>query len=141
MLSLRGDVHKFYLKVKKTIDEDQSVYQLKTIKEIKAIKKVYQKLTVSELTFIRYKMIKEQGGMGIIPLLFGSLPWLGFIFSKQLQALLFKDGVHLWAWFLLIYSIILIAGFIIHYREKAWASLHIEIIEDLINEMQEMESS
>jgi len=134
MFSLRGDVHKFYLKLKKTLSKNKSINKLREIEEINEIRQFYQTLTVSELTNIRYKMIKEQNGMGIIPLLFGSLPWLGFIFSRQLQIFLFKDGAHIWLWFIIGYSLILFLAFLLHYRERAWASLHIEIIEDILSE-------
>ncbi len=136
MFSFRGDAHKFYLRIKNSVNKKQSVSSLKEIAEIKEIKSFYQELSVTDLTNIRYRMIKEHNGSGIIPLIFGSLPWLGFIFSKQLQTLLFIDGAYLWAWFLIGYSLILSIGLILHYREKAWTSIHLELLDDVINEKQ-----
>jgi len=89
-------------KAKKRLENKQPIHQLEELVEIKEIKEFYKQLHTSDLINIRYRMIKEQNGTGIIPFIVGSLPWLGFIFSKQLQTLLFKDGLYLWVWFLLL---------------------------------------
>ncbi|OEF98808.1 hypothetical protein BHF71_10870 [Vulcanibacillus modesticaldus] len=130
----RGDVHKFYLKLRKTIQDKGSLELLNELKEIDEIRQFYQQLSISELVNIRYRMLKEQNAIGMIPLLFASIPWLGLIFSKQLQYLLFNNGDFLWAWFIIIYGIILMFAFVYHYREKAWSAVHIDIVEDIINE-------
>lgn len=141
MLSFRGDVHKFYLKLKRTLQKNKSIHDLSEIKEINEIRQFYLKLSIPELMNIRYRMIKEQNGSGMIPIFFASIPWVGFVFSKQLQSFLFKDGTYLWAWFITIYGLILTASFIIHYREKAWASVHVEIIEDTLRVKEREEHS
>lgn len=137
MISFRGDAHKFYLKVKKTYHRQkklEDIAELKEIKEIRKIEQMYRKIPIDTLKKIRYRMIKEKNGTGIIPILVSSLPWLGFIFSKQLQAILFQEERPLWPWFILLYGLITLSTVIIHYREKAWASVHIELIEQTIDE-------
>lgn len=133
MFSLRGDVHKLYLKLKKTFRRHHSVEDMKELIEIGEIEQFYRNLKVSELTKIRYRMLKEKDGNGIIPLLVSALPWLAFIFTKQLNAVLNKS-IHLLLWFLIAYTFLTAFSLAIHYREKAWATVHIEIINDLLKE-------
>ncbi|HEU5140643.1 MAG TPA: hypothetical protein VFT51_11760 [Bacillales bacterium] len=135
MISLRGDVHKFYLKIKKGFQHDHSLNGMKELTEIKGIQQFYEQLESAQLKTIRYRMIKEQKGNGIIPLLVSSLPWLAFIFSKQLHSFVDKSA-HLLFWFLIVYSFVITLSVTIHYREKAWAAVHIEIIEELLNSRQ-----
>jgi hypothetical protein len=134
MISLRGDAHKFYLKLRKAIKNNQSIQQLKEIKEINGIEHFYQHLDDDELAKIGYRMTKEQKGAGIIPVLVTSLPWLAFIFSKKLQSWLFGDGSYLWLGFIFLYIFTIVLSIVVHYREKAWASVHKEIIQDLLKE-------
>ncbi|MEH7547527.1 hypothetical protein V7306_17190, partial [Neobacillus vireti] len=63
-----------------------------------------------------------------------SAPWLFFLFSKQLQEFLFKEGSFLWVIFVFAYITILTVSVILHFHEKSWASVHIEIIQEILNE-------
>lgn len=136
MLSFRGDVHKFYLKLKNAIRHGDSIHELSEIIEINEIQQFYHRLSVAELVKIRYRMIKEQKGNGMVPLLVTALPWLAFILSKQLQSL-FSKGMLLILGFLVLYTFLITASTVLHYREKAWASVHIEIIDDILKERKE----
>jgi hypothetical protein len=86
-------------------------------------------------------MIKEKNGSGIIPILISSAPWLFFLFSKQLQEFLFKDGSFLWIIFIFAYISILTLSVILHFHEKAWASVHIEMIQEILDERKKKDSS
>ncbi|MEH7436939.1 hypothetical protein V7182_05540 [Neobacillus drentensis] len=101
---------------------------MKELKEIESIQKFYSSLDSEQLQLIYYRMIKEKNGSGIIPIFVSSFPWLLFLFSKPLMDFLFKDGSMLWALFGFGYLLILIGSVILHFREKAWASFHLEII-------------
>lgn len=136
LLSLRGDVHKFYLKLKNAVDHGNSVCELDEIIEMNKIQQFYHRLSSPELVKIRYRMIKEQKGNGMIPVLVSSLPWLAFILSEQLQAV-FKKGMLIILGFLVIYTFLITFSTIVHYREKAWANVHIEIIDDILKERKE----
>lgn len=133
MMSLRGDVHKFYLKLRRHFEADQSIHGLNEIIEINEIQQFYHLLNSPELEKIRYRMIKEQKGNGIIPLLVSSLPWLAFIFSEELHKWVGKNFILLFC-FLIIYTFLITFSTILHYREKSWASVHIEIIDDILKE-------
>lgn len=134
MLSFRGDAHKIYLQLKKAIHNGESLKNMKELKEIESIQKFYSSLDSEQLQLIYYRMIKEKNGSGIIPIFVSSVPWLLFLFSKPLMDFLFKDGSMLWALFGFGYLLILIGSVILHFREKAWASFHMEIIQDILKE-------
>jgi hypothetical protein len=134
MFSLRGDAHKFYLMLKKATENDQPIHELKEVNEINEIRHFYRHLSNHELSNIGYRMTKEQKGAGIIPVFVTSLPWLAFIFSKKLQSWLFNDGSYLWIGFIFIYIVSIVLSIIVHYRERAWAFVHKEIIQDILKE-------
>lgn len=132
LFSLRGDAHKVYLLLKKTVDENQSIKALKDMVEIEKIYAFYQAIDSAALKLIYYRMVKEKNGSGIIPIFVTSVPWFFFLFSEQLHKLLFKDGSYLWAAFCLIYLVTLTLSVVLHFREKAWAAFHLEIIQDIL---------
>ncbi len=137
MISFRGDAWKFYLKLKRTQCSGEHIEQLKEITEIEEIQKFYEALGDRLLMKIRYRMVKEKKGSGMVPILVSTIPWLLFIFSKQLQGVLFRDGSYLWALFAFFYLAILISSVIVHFRENAWANVHTEIIDDILSERRE----
>jgi hypothetical protein len=134
MFSLRGDAHKIFLKLEKALDKDQSIQHIKEFKEIEKVKRLYQSIDSSTLRLIYYRMVKEKNGSGIIPIFVSSIPWLMFMFSNQLSTFLFNNGSRLWVVFCFVYIIALTISVVLHFREKAWAAFHIEIIQDILNE-------
>lgn len=134
MFTSRGDAHKVYLKLKRTSNGNQSFEQMKELKELNEIKGLYQTIDSDTLKLIFYRMIKEKNGSGIIPILVSSIPWFFFLFSTQVQEFLFRDGVLLWIIFCVLYFVILISSVVLHFRENAWAAIHIEIIQDILKE-------
>ncbi|MGG3449288.1 hypothetical protein [Domibacillus aminovorans] len=137
MFSLRGDVHKIYLRLKKVSGEEHSLNQMKELKEIDEIQRLYQSIDSSILKKIHYRMIKEKTGSGTIPIFVTAIPWLCFLFAKQLQQFLFAEGGLLWVFFVFIYITILFISVILHFHEKSWAAVHIEIIQDILEKRNE----
>lgn len=133
MFSLRGDAHKFYLRLRQS-KKEQAINTCKELVEIEEIQTFYTEMDSSTLNKIQYRMVKEKNGSGIIPIFISAGPWLLFIFSKQLQEFLFQEGSLLWIAFVFVYMTILTMSVIVHFREKAWASVHIEIIQDILRE-------
>ncbi len=133
MVSFRGDAHRFYLKLKAKNGNKQEIDELKELKEITDIMSFYEMLPTSGLKKVKFYLQKEFNGTGAIPLLITAVPWLLFIFSKPLLEWLFKGG-RLWMIFVLIYITLLLAGVILHFRERAWAKTHLVIIEDILEE-------
>lgn len=129
--SFRGDAHKFYLKLKREIDLGQDPRLLHELKEVRDIRDFYASLNKSTLKNIKFRIVKEQSGSGVIPILVTAVPWGFFIFGKKIQDLLSNDS-YLWIILILIYIFAVAISVIIHFRERAWASVHLQIIEDTI---------
>lgn len=133
MISFRGDAHKIYLHLKNASNKGQSYKQMADLVEIEEIKQFYHSIDSSTLKLIFYRMIKEKNGSGIVPVFVSSIPWFLFMFSNKLQEFLFQDGRFIWLIiFALVYFSILISSVILHFRERAWAAVHIEIIQDIL---------
>lgn len=130
MFSFRGDAHKLFL----TLKEQKDIHSNKDLKETAEIKSFYESLESETLRLIFYRMVKEQNGTGIIPIFVTAIPWLLFLFSDKIQDFLFKDGILIWTIFITIYLILLTVSAFFHFKEKAWAALHIEIIRDVLEE-------
>lgn len=128
MFSFRGDAHKVFLTLKGQAD----IHSNRELNETAEIKSFYESLDSEILQLAHYRMIKEQNGMGIIPIFVTSIPWLLFLISDKVQEVLFKDGSLLWAIFIFVYLILLTVSVIFHFKEKAWAAFHIEILKDVL---------
>lgn len=129
----RGDAHNFYLKLKKAREDEIPVDKLEEISEVTDIQNFYSDLGSITLEKILYRMIKEKDGSGMIPIFVSTGPWLLFLFSDQLQEFILTQGMTWGIGFAVIYVIILTLSVILHFREKAWASLHMAIIEDILD--------
>jgi hypothetical protein len=133
LVILRGDAHKLYLKVRSVYMHNKSV-NIKELEEIQEIRNFYSLINSDKLKSIYYRMVKEKNGSGIVPILVTAIPWFFFLFSKQLHSFLFQHGILPWIIFSVFYLVTLTLSVIIHFREKAWAALHIEIIQDILSE-------
>lgn len=133
MRTLRGDAHKIYLKLRDASDGKQPLQQTANLNEIAEIKQLYETIDSKTLKLIFYRMIKEKNGSGIVPIFVSSIPWFLFMFSTQIQEFLFQEGRFLWLFiFCFVYFSVLIMSVILHFRERAWAAAHIEIIQDIL---------
>ena len=134
MFSTRGDVHKFYLKLRKKRNKGRSFQSIKELTEIDEIQSFYITLDNGTLKKIYYYMIKEKSGLGIVPIFVSAVPWLLFLFAEQLQHFLFREGNLLFVIFISGYMFLLTLGTVLHFQEKAWVTVHIEIIQDILSE-------
>lgn len=137
MFSFRGDAHKIYLKLKRALNKEQSFQSVKEIGQIEQIQNFYMSIDSPTLKKIYVCMIKEKNGSGLIPILVSSGPWLLLLFAEQLQKFLFKNGSGLWIFFVFAYIFILTISVILHFHEKSWASVHTEIIQEILQERKE----
>lgn len=102
--------------------------------EIAEIQSFYQSVDTSTLRLIYFRMLKEKSGTGIIPIFVTAVPWFFFLFSSRLEQFLFKNGSFLWILFGVFYMLVLAISVVLHFREKAWAAIHIELIQDELEE-------
>ncbi|MEC2075236.1 hypothetical protein ABET41_04325 [Metabacillus fastidiosus] len=131
MFSFRGDAHKLYRQLRKA---NYNLAENKYLVEIAEIEAFYSGIESSILQKIYYRMTKEKNGSGIIPILITSGPWLLLLFSNQIQSFLFKEGSFLWVFFVVIYISILTISVVLHFHEKSWAAVHMEIIQDILEQ-------
>lgn len=141
MFSLRGDAHKIFLQLKRHSTKNQDFKNIKKLQEIEKIQRFYNSINSNTLKQVYYCMIKEKNGSGIIPILVSSVPWLLLLFTKQLQEFLFKDGSMLWIFFVIIYFIIITISVFIHFHENSWATVHIEIIQEILRDREKTQAS
>ncbi|WP_449539809.1 hypothetical protein [Ferdinandcohnia sp. Marseille-Q9671] len=137
LFSFRGDAHKIYLKLKSNARKDRTFKHLKEMEEVRNIQRFYKGLDTSTLKVIHYRMLKEKNGSGIIPILITAIPWFLFLVSNQLEKFLFETGSLHWLVFGIVYFTLLFFSVILHFREKAWASFHIQMILDILQERKE----
>ncbi|WP_322446723.1 hypothetical protein [Robertmurraya mangrovi] len=140
-MSFRGDAHRFYVELRNVAKRNETVKDIKELVEVQEIVSFYQSIDTFNLKLIYYRMVKEKNGSGIIPLLVTSVPWFFFLFSKQLQEFLFQEGSSLWLLFSFFYLVTLSLSIVLHFREKAWAELHIKIIQNIIDSRNEKKKS
>lgn len=138
MISFRGDAHKIYLKLKNNARKDRTFKHLKEMEEVRKIQHFYQGIDSQTLKIIYYRMLKEKNGSGIIPILITAIPWFLFLFTNQLQKFLFGKGYLYLVLFSIIYFCLLFFSVILHFREKAWATFHIQMICDILEERKEV---
>ena len=134
MFTFRGDAHKVYLKLKKTPVEKRSMDYMAELAEIEEIRNLYRSIDSTTLKLIFYRIIKEKNGSGIIPILVSSIPWFLFLFSNKIQDILTRNGSILWIIFGVLYIITITVSVVLHFHEKAWAAIHIEVIQDILEE-------
>ncbi|MEQ6375972.1 hypothetical protein RZN25_03945 [Bacillaceae bacterium S4-13-56] len=137
MISFRGDAHKIYLKMREASNKGVSYKNLKMIKEMQEIQDFYQSIETDTLKKLYYRMMKERNGSGIVLIFVTAVPWFLFLFSGPLEEFLMNNGSFLWLTFTIIYFSILTIMVTIHFRENAWATVHVEIIRDILNERNE----
>ncbi|MFC5542515.1 MAG: hypothetical protein C0P75_011570 [Bacilli bacterium] len=131
MSFFRGDAHKIYMQLRKNRD---SIHDSKYLKELYEVRKFYESLDRDVLQLIYYRLIKEKNGSGMIPIFVSSIPFLFLIFSQHLQKILFQEGTRNWMIFIVCYITGITAALFFHFRENAWASSHIEMIKDILEE-------
>ncbi|WP_342580837.1 hypothetical protein [Ureibacillus sp. FSL W7-1570] len=131
MSFFRGDAHKIYMQLRKNRD---SIRDSKYLKELYEVRKFYESLDRDVLQLIYYRLIKEKNGSGMIPIFVSSIPFLFLIFSQHLQKILFQEGTRNWMIFIVCYITGITAALFFHFRENAWASSHIEMIKDILEE-------
>ncbi|NLY78949.1 MAG: hypothetical protein GX072_03285 [Lysinibacillus sp.] len=128
---LRGDAHKIYRRLKKN---PETIRESKYLKDLEEVREFYKSIESDVLQLIYYRLIKETNGSGMIPIFVSSIPFLFLIFSQHLQQILFQEGTRNWMIFIVCYITGITFALFLHFREKAWASSHIEIIQDILEE-------
>jgi len=130
---LRGDVDRFYRALRREHPTPASghIPRLDHVREIAAF---YSRLGQEERLHLLAWAKKEESGIGIIPLALSAIPFFGLIISARLQESLSR--LPIWQVFLvwLIFGSLVLFGFYIHQRQKAYTMLHIVLLEQAIKQ-------
>lgn len=130
---LRGDVDRFYqaLRREHPTPPSEPIRRLDHVREIAAY---YGKLSQEERLHLLAWAKKEESGIGIIPLALSAIPFFGLIISARLQDAL--SQLPIWQVFLvwILFGSLVLFGFYIHQRQKAYTMLHIVLLEQAIKQ-------
>lgn len=131
---LKGDVDKLFRTLKKKYGHSASIRNICEMDDVRQIRSFYEKFDKDELKHLYVKMRKEQAGIGMIPLVASSLSFVGFIFGDNLRGWVKNYDPYGWLIFIFVYTVLIVFALFVHYRQKAWSTFHLTIIEDLLEE-------
>lgn len=134
---MKGDVDKLYRHLHKKYGDHLFIKNIHEMKDVKRIWDFYNKFDQQELRFLYAKMKKEHGGIGMIPLVASSLSFVGFIFGENLRNWINHYDPYGWILFIIVYTTFIVAALYLHYREKAWSTLHLTVVESILAEKAE----
>ena len=127
---LRGDSHRLYLQLRRLYPTPRAG-ALAELDHVRAIADYYAGLRAGERHLLLAWAKKEESGVGLIPAALSGIPLLGLIFAPFMQQSIKR--LPPWAWFLLwvVGAIAFTSGIYIHFRQKAWSTLHVFLLEQL----------
>ncbi|MGD8188407.1 hypothetical protein ACQCN2_00250 [Brevibacillus ginsengisoli] len=126
-----GNYEKLYKAIRQYDTKQAAVTHIKDLTEIHEIWSFYEKLTLEELRLIGAAIRKTEAQLGYIPFCFSTVPFVFLIFSAKLSNLVKEDLKLLFA---IILALTLFAIYIIqlHFKHKAYNSLHRHIVDSII---------
>ncbi len=135
---LRGDVDRFYRALRREYPQPPTG-PCKHLDHVRRIAVYYEQLPLEERRLLLAWAKKEESGIGVIPLALSSVPLFGLIFSGKVQEPVHRIPV--WLVFVLwaVAALVLVTGFYIHQRQKAYSMLHIVLLEQAIKKGEQPE--
>ncbi|MFZ5825127.1 MAG: hypothetical protein ACOY94_12440 [Bacillota bacterium] len=127
----RGDVDRFYHSLRKAYPTPPPG-ACRELDHVRPIAQYYAGMTQEERLLLLAWAKKEESGIGVIPLALSGIPFFGLLLGARIQEPLAKLPV--WA----IYSLwataalLLVLGFYLHQRQKAYTTMHITLLEQAI---------
>lgn len=130
---LRGDVDRFYQAIRRE-HPDPPPGPIRRLDHVRAIADYYARLSQQERLLMLAWARKEESGIGIIPLALSAIPFFGLIVSSRLQEVLHQ--LPIWQIFAtwMLFGTLVLLGFYIHQRQKAYTTLHIALLEQAIQQ-------
>lgn len=125
---LRGDSHKLYLKLRRSYPTPPAE-ALSELNHVREIAEYYAGLPDTERQLLLAWAKKEESGVGLIPAALSGIPLLGLIFAPFMQQTIKRFPP--WTWMLLwaLGALAFTSGIYIHFRQKAWSTLHVFLLE------------
>jgi hypothetical protein len=125
---LKGDVHRFYLSLRRDLPapDHKPIPHLQQVREIATY---YAGISPDDRRLLLAWAKKEESGLGLIPTALSGIPLLGLLFAPFIQAVVRGLSPHAWALIWAIGAIFFLAGIYIHFRQRAFTALHIQVLE------------
>jgi hypothetical protein len=125
---LRGDSHRLYLELRRAHPTPPQG-PVKQLDQVRIIADYYAGMTLEERNLLLAWAKKEESGIGLIPAALSGIPLLGLIFAPFVQQTIRQLAP--WTWVLLwaAGAIGFVSGIYIHFRQKAWSTLHVHLLE------------
>jgi hypothetical protein len=126
---LKGDVHRVYRSLRRRWPQAPPE-AVPNLREARQIYLYYAHLAPLERGLLLAWAKKEESGIGLIPLVLSGIPLISLIFSPLIQQHLTRVRPP-WVWILIwtIAALLLIGGFYVHQRHRAYTTLHIHLLE------------
>jgi hypothetical protein len=125
---LRGDSHRLYRKLRRAYPEPPHG-PLPELNHVRAIAKYYAGLDAAERHLLWAWAKKEESGIGLIPAALSGVPLLGLMFAPFVQQTVRRMAPWVWVMLWLVGATAFTAGIYIHFRQKAWSTLHVHLLE------------
>lgn len=127
---LKGDVQRFYEQLRKCWP-DPSCGQLEALDHVREIYRYYEKLDPAERRLLLAWAKKEEAGIGLIPMILTGMPMITLIFGPLIQAYVRSMAAFAWLAVWGFGALGLAVGFYIHQRQRAFTTLHVQLLEQL----------
>ncbi|MFZ5814342.1 MAG: hypothetical protein ACOY93_03460 [Bacillota bacterium] len=130
---LCGDVDRLYHALRKDHPTPPSG-ACRHLNHVRSIARYYQGMNQQERLLMLAWAKKEESGIGMIPLALSGIPFFGLLFGSRIQEPLSRLPV--WAVFSIwgVASLLLLSGFYLHQRQKAYTMLHIVLLEQAVKQ-------
>lgn len=127
---LRGDSHRLYLRLRRAYPTPPQG-PVSQLDHVRAISDFYAGLDAVERNLLLAWAKKEESGLGLIPAALSGIPLLGLIFAPFMQQSIRQLPPWTWILLWLVGAVAFTAGIYIHFRQKAWSTLHVHVLEQL----------
>lgn len=127
---LQGDIHRFYLRLRRHWPTPPAS-PIDDLDHVRSIYDYYGQLPLHERRLLLAWAKKEESGIGLIPAALSGIPLLLLIFAPLIQDSL--KVLDPWAWISLWFggALLFTVGIYIHQRQKAYTTLHVQILDHL----------
>ena len=133
---LRGDSHRLYLELRRAHPTPPQG-PVKQLDKVRTIAAYYAGMTPEERNLLLAWAKKEESGIGLIPAALSGIPLLGLIFAPFMQQTIRQLAPWMWMLLWAVGAVGFVAGVYIHYRQKAWSTLHVHLLEQVCRTPQE----
>lgn len=128
---LRGDVDRFYRALKQD-HPTPPAGRLACLDHVRSIAQYYDGLSQQERLLLLAWAKKEESGIGVIPLTLSAVPFVGLLLGNRLSEPL--NRLPVWVTFAswMLASLLVVAGYYVHQRQKAYTKLHLVLLEQAV---------